>query len=99
MDPIKTERITSRYESGLLSAGEVANSILHDLLSEPELDTAFLSSMNSLPEGIVQEFRRLLERIENDDFRWTPFLLASPKPTTDSEIHSAKLRRVCDLLR
>lgn len=99
MNPIKVSRITSRYESGLLSAGEVANSLLYDLLSEPELDTAFLSSMDSLPESVGQEFRCLLQRIEKDDFRWTPFLLTIPSIPADSVAHSDKLRRVCALLR
>jgi len=98
MNPAKISKITSRYESGLLSACEVANSLLYDLLSEPELDTAFLSSMDSLPESVRQEFRCLLQRIEKDNFRWTPFLLTIPAIPPDSAAHSAKLRRVCALL-
>lgn len=99
MSPTKTASITSRYETGLLSASEAAYSILHDLLSETELDTAFLSSMGSLPGEIVQEFRCLLNRIEEDDFQWRPFLLASPDRMTDPAILSARLRRVYDLIR
>ncbi|MGC1718515.1 MAG: hypothetical protein WA746_05975 [Isosphaeraceae bacterium] len=98
MNPTKISKITSRHESELLSAGEVANSLLYDLLSEPELDTAFLSSMDSLPESVRQEFSCLLQRIEKDNFRWTPFLLTIPAIPADSAARSAKLRRVCALL-
>ncbi len=98
MNASKISKIVSRYESGLLSASEVSSSLLYDLLSEPELDTAFLSSMDFLPESIRQEFRCLLHRIEQDNFSWTPFLLTTPAIPADSAAYSAKLRRICALL-
>jgi hypothetical protein len=98
VNPGKMEKIIARYESGLLSAAEVANSLLFDLVSEPELDTGFVSSLDSLPEEIRREFHRLLGKIKEADFRWSPFLLTSFPPSSDSAETSAKLRRICTLL-
>jgi hypothetical protein len=98
MEPRKFAKTISRYESGLLSAREVANSLLHDLITEQELDTAFVSSVDSLPQDVSREFRSLLEKIEEADFHWTPlFLTSSPVPSDPTE-YSAQLRQVCGLL-
>ena len=97
MNPTKTARIINRYETGLLSASEVANSLLYDLLSEPELDTAFLDSIESLPDEVKRVFFGLLRMIQNAGFRWTPFLLADSSDHCDSAQHAAKLRRICAL--
>jgi hypothetical protein len=98
MNPIKTAKLITRSESGLLSAAEVANSLLYDLVSEPELDTAFLSSIASLPDGVRQELFSLLRRIREADFHWNPFLLRTPPAPSDSTERSAQLRRVCAML-
>lgn len=99
MNSAKIKKTVSYYESGLLSAAEVANSLLYDLVSEPEIDTDFLSSIDSLPAGVIQKFRSLLLRIEGNDFRWTPFLLTSSNAPADPTVYSAKLRQICALLR
>src|SRR5713226_2275116 len=98
MNPTKTARMFARYESRLLTAPEVANSLLYDLVSEPELDTAFLSSVESLPEEVRLEFLGLLQRIKEANFHWTPFLISPPNTSADSMEYSAKLRQVCATL-
>ena len=98
MDPKRLARWTSLYESGVLTAPEWANSVLYELVSAPELDTDFLSSLDSLPHAVPQEFRRLLATIAEADFHWTPFLLTSSTAPRDPTEYSAQLRRVSALL-
>jgi hypothetical protein len=98
MNPRKTTKIIARYESGLVSAAEVANSLLYDLLAEPSIDTAFLSSIDSLPDEVRHEFIRLLRTIREADFHWAPFLLTARGVPPDSAEHCEKLRQVCALL-
>jgi hypothetical protein len=92
-------KFTSLYERGLLSAVEMANALLFQLVSEPELDVAFLSSVDSLPQGVATALRALLRRIMDDDYRWSPFLLTSAPVAPNAADMSAKLRRICGLLR
>lgn len=99
MNSGKTARIIARYESGLLSASEVANSLLHDLSSEPELDTAFLATIELLPDAVKRALFELLRRIQDAGFHWTPFLLTSFSSFSDSAEQSEKLRRICALLK
>ena len=98
MNQAKTTKLVTRYESGMLSAAEVANSLLYDLLSEPGIDKAFLSSIESLPDEVRREFLRLLQTIREADFHWTPFLLTAPATPSNSSASSAKLREICALL-
>ena len=97
MNPTKVAKNLTRFESGLLSASEVANSLLYDLLSEPELDRAFLSSIGLLPDEVKREFFGLLRRIQEAGFHWTPFLLTTSSDPSDSAKQSAKLQRICSL--
>jgi hypothetical protein len=98
MDPKELAKRISLYESGLISAPEWANSLLLDLVSAPEFDTAFVSSLDSLPREVGQAFRSLLARIEEANFRWTPFLLTSSTDPRDPTEYSTQLRQVCALL-
>jgi hypothetical protein len=98
MDPKMLAKSTTRYESGLLSAREWANSLLYDLISAPELDTAFVSLLELLPHEVGQEFRRLLARIEEADFHWTPFFLTASPALPDPTDFSDQLRQVWALL-
>jgi hypothetical protein len=101
MNPEKTAILISRYESGLLYAAEIANTLLYDLLTEPEIDESFLSSIWSLPDDVRHAFVHLLRKIRVADFQWTPILLRDPTvpmcPSDPAE-HSAKLRQICTLL-
>jgi hypothetical protein len=99
MNPAKTTKAITLYESGLVSAAEVANSLLYDLLSETGIDTAFLSSVESLPDEVRSEFFHLLRTIQEADFHWKPFVLRAPTVPSDSAQHSVKLRQICDLLK
>ena len=98
MDTKEIAKRNSRYQSGLLSAREWANSLLYDLVSAPEVDTAFGSTLDSLPQEVRQEFRSLLARIEEADFHWTPFFLTSSTAPSDPTKYSAQLRQVSAML-
>jgi hypothetical protein len=99
MDPGTIAKRISRYESGIITAREWANSLLYDLVSEPELDSAFVSTLASLPQEVGREFRGLLKGIEEAGFRRTPFFVTSSIAPSDPTEYSAQLRRVCALLR
>ncbi len=99
MDPKTIAKRISLFESGLLSAQEWANSLLSDLVSGSELDTTFVSFLDSLPHEVGQEFRRLMARIEQADFRWTPFFLTASTAPRDPTEFSSQLRRVSALLQ
>jgi len=98
MDTKKIARRTSLHESGLLTAPEWANSLLYELVSSSELDTAFVSSLDSLPHEVGQGFRNLLTRIEAADFRWTPYFLTSSATASDPTEYSTRLRQIRGLL-
>lgn len=98
MDSARTNKLVSRYESGLVTAVEVANTLLHDLVLEADIDTRFFSSIDSLPEEVVQAFDDLLRRIEENGFQWAPFVLRSIPVPVDPTAYSPKLRRICALL-
>ena len=92
MNAAKTSKIVGRYESGLLAAAEVASSLLYDLICESELDTGFLSSVESLPDEVRREFICLLRRIQQEDYRWTPLLLTSARvPEVSAEQTNSKV--------
>jgi hypothetical protein len=99
MDPKMITWRAALFGSGLLTAPEWANSLLYDLVSAPELDTTSVSVLDSLPREVGQEFRRLMARIEEADFHWTPFLLTSPMAPRDPTEYSDRLRRVSALLK
>lgn len=99
MDPNRIAKLTSRYESGLVTASETANALLYDLVSEPELDSAFLLSLDSLPHEVGRALRGLLGKIEAAEFHWTPFFLTSSTVPPDPTRNSAQLRQICALLR
>ena len=89
----------SRYESGLITVPEWANSLLHDLVSGPELDTTFVSFLDSLPHEVGQEFRRLMAKDRAGRFPLDSFFLTSSTARRDPTEFSAQLRRVSALLR
>ena len=98
MDMEKIAKRRSRYESGIITAREWANSLLYDLVSAPELDTAFVASLDSLPQGVGQEFRSVMARIAAADFHWTPFFLTSTPAPSDPTKYADRLRQVQALL-
>ena len=98
MDAARLAKRLSHYESGVITAPEWANALLYDLVSGPELDTTSLSFLDSLPHDVGQEFRRLMARIAEADFRWTPFFLTSSTAPRDPTEYSDRLRRVSTLL-
>ncbi len=98
MDLRKIARMTARYRSGILTAREWADSLLHDLVSAPEIDAALVSAVDALPPEVVQEFRHLLATIREADFRWAPFFLTSSAGSRDLTEYSTRLRRVSAML-
>jgi hypothetical protein len=98
MNPAKTAKLLALYDSGFLSAVEVANSLLYDLVREPDLDTAFLASIDSLPKTVRDAFSHRLQLVKEADFHWAPFLLGPTVPF-DSPEHAARLRAIYDFLK
>lgn len=100
MDAKRTHKMIGRYHSGLLSALEVATDLLHEMVSSSEIDITFLSSLQSLPDEVNQEFFQLLEAIREADYRWVPPLLTAPGDLRpDPTEHSAKLREIIAFLQ
>jgi hypothetical protein len=99
MNPATTAKILARYQSGLLTAPEVANKLLYDLVSDPEIDMTFLSSVGSLPDAVKQELVDLMRQIEAAGFQWTPFLLTAPPNCADTASYSETLRHISRFLR
>jgi hypothetical protein len=99
MDSTRAQKLIGHYQSGLLSAREVATDLLFELVSAPEVDTRFLSSIESLPDEVELEFHRLLREIQGADYRWIPPLIAAPTaPRPAPTEYSVKLRQICALL-
>jgi hypothetical protein len=97
MNSKQVTKYLSLHGEGLLSSNEVAVGILYELLSEPELDLASLSSVGSLPVGVQEELLNLLRRIQVADYQWRPLLFSSG-PYPDFPDFPGKLRKICDLL-
>jgi hypothetical protein len=94
----KSTRIFDFLKSGLVSASEVANFLLFDLLSASDIDPVLLSAFESLPGDVRREFLRLLQRIRDTDFHWAPFYIGPPLGLSDRMKFTEKLRQVCGLL-
>ena len=60
MNSKQVTKYLSLHGEGLLSSNEVADGILYDLLSKPELDMASLSSVESLPVEVQEALLNLL---------------------------------------
>jgi hypothetical protein len=58
MDP-RFAKIISYFESGLISASEVANGFLCDLVFDQEIDSRCLSDVQELPETVKGKFFRV----------------------------------------
>jgi hypothetical protein len=98
MNPERMANYLSLHGEELLSSNEVANTVLYELLSEPELDLAFLSSIGTLPVGVQEAFLNLLRKIQAADYQWRPFLIGSG-PYPDFPDFPGKLRKICDFLK
>ncbi len=99
MELSHTAKLLSLYERGVITAPEVANSLLTDLIREDDPDLNLSSYMASLPDEVRRKLRDLLRQIQQADYRWRPFMLG-PGGTV---LHSAtddslKLRRLCMML-
>lgn len=100
MDTSKQEKMVSLYHSGLLSASEVANTFLRDVVLEPAIDTQFLSSLTALPDEVRVAFLSLLLKIKRANYHWKPFVLACSEADRPPETeYSLTLRQICDFLQ
>jgi hypothetical protein len=99
MDGTKIASKIARFRSGLLSAAEVAQGLLFQVLSEPELDESFLDSVDSLPDDVRAELFGLLHEIRDAGYHWTPFLITSATERIEPADYPQKLRRVCLYLK
>jgi hypothetical protein len=98
MDKARIAKYITSYGKGWTSANEVASALLFQLVSELDLDEAFLRSIESLPDGIKNAFFDRLRLIRSDSFLWVPFFIGPGDQPADPTEYSEKLRRVCDLL-
>src|SRR4029077_15888021 len=98
MNQARVSKTISLYESGLLSAAEVANDLLYRLLSEPELDLSFLSSLESLPDDVTRRFVDLLGGIRDGGYHWISLRYSSDPDRSEPADYPAKLRRVCSFV-
>jgi len=91
-------KIICCFESGLISASEVANGFLCDLVFDQEIDSRCLSDVQELPETVKGKFFQLLHSIKGKGYQWTPFLLGERTTPLDPNEYSERLRRLCELL-
>src|SRR5262245_37028201 len=94
MDATTIARALRHYESGLLTASEVANKLLYGLVLEEEIDTDLVLAMKDLPDAIKQEVSALLESIRQADYQWTPFLLGVRTEPPNLRKYSDQVRHV-----
>lgn len=99
MNTNRISKFVSLHKAGSLSESEIANALLHDLVSEPMLDTTFLRSLDSLPETIHKAFLDLLRSIKDADYQWAAPMLTTSNIPPDSTKHSARLRQIALFLR
>jgi hypothetical protein len=95
MERSKFAKIISLHEVGIVSAAEFANSLLLELLSEPDLDESFVSSPEWLPEDVRRKFLDLLKKIQAADYHWIPFLVTSVPDRSEPPDYPEKLRKIC----
>jgi hypothetical protein len=98
MNQATVAKMISRYESGVVTAAEVANWLLGNLLDETELDLPFLSSIGSLPDEVRQRFVDLLGEIREAGYHWSPFLITADPNRNELADYPQKLRQVCSLV-
>jgi hypothetical protein len=98
MNQARVAKMISRYESGVVTAPELANWLLGILLDETELDLAFLSSMGSLPAEVRRRFVDLLGEIRDAGYHWIPFRITSDPNCSKPADYPEELRRVCSLV-
>ena len=82
----------------MLSATEVANQLIDDLVTSSEIDPGFVLVVGTLPEEISQEFYRLMRAIEEADFEWVPPRIGLNTNQPDPSEYSEKLRQISALL-
>jgi hypothetical protein len=94
VDATRTAKCIAHYERGTITAPELANWIVYQLVLDLALDTHFLSSIESLPNPVRDEFFDLLRKINDAGFRWSPFLIGPARLPRDPTQHSARLRQI-----
>jgi hypothetical protein len=94
MNPARVAKVLSTFDTGITTASEVANCLLHDLVNEAQLDTSFLESVGRLPDEVQRELVRILRRIRDAGFHWTPFTLTAGARGPEPEDYPEKLRTV-----
>jgi hypothetical protein len=98
MNQARVAKMISRYESGVVTAPEVANWLLLRLLDEPELDLSFLSSLGSRPDEVRRRLVDLLGEIRDAGYHWIPFLITSVPERSEPADSPEKLRRICSVV-
>jgi hypothetical protein len=63
------------YQKNIVTAGEIANSIVYELASDEVFQSDFLHGIRRLPEAIQVAVASQLEKIKEAGFLWRPFLI------------------------
>ena len=99
MNPARTAKLISYFQSGIVTGVEVANSLIYELVSETKIDTDFLSTFHSLPIQVKQAFLELLHSVREANFHWTPFFITSKQLPADPTKYSEMLKQVYAFLK
>jgi hypothetical protein len=95
----QVQEMVAAYDKGWISAEELAEDFLFQLMVAPELESAFNSSFEALPDAAKREFFDLMAEIREAKFCWEPSIIGvppdkKPEPTR----YSVRLRQLHDLL-
>lgn len=95
MNPARMAKRISLYSSGLLSAAEVANAILMDLVVNVNAAAESQPTVAELPSEVRKELVDLLHDIRGADYRWKPFRIGPSGDGLQSDPDPAILQWVC----
>jgi hypothetical protein len=92
-------KLISLYAKGVVTAPEMANSLLIDLIRDDSCDTELPSFLGELPDAVRQKLQDLLREIQEAEYRWKPFMIGPGGSVLHSDADdSARLRRLCTVL-
>lgn len=94
MNSKMTARAVAGFNSGLLTATEVADGMLRDFLSDADNIDEVQAVMATLPEGVREALFELLGDIKRADYHWSPFWIGPGGNDPDP----VKLRQVSEML-
>jgi hypothetical protein len=99
MDSTHVAKLLSLFARGVITAPDIANSLLVELIRGDSSDAELPSFMAGLPDEVQQRLRDLLREVQKAEYRWRPFMLGPGGSVLRSEADdSARLRQLCGVL-